>query len=96
MGLRDRGIEIKTPEQIELMRVAGLVVGETLELLRAAVRPGVTTGELDALAEDHIRSTVRDAVVPRLPPRSRRRSAPRSTTRSCTASRATGCSPRAT
>jgi methionyl aminopeptidase len=38
------------------MRVAGLLVGETLELLRDAVRPGVTTGELDALAEDHIRS----------------------------------------
>jgi methionyl aminopeptidase len=49
-------IEIKTPEQIGLMRVAGLLVGETLELLRDAVRPGVTTGELDALAEDHIRS----------------------------------------
>ncbi len=56
MGFRDRGIEIKTAEQIELMRVAGLLVGETLELLRAAVRPGVSTGELDALAEDNIRS----------------------------------------
>jgi methionyl aminopeptidase len=43
MGFRDRGIEIKTPEQIDLMRVAGRLVGETLELLRAAVRPGVTT-----------------------------------------------------
>jgi methionyl aminopeptidase len=37
------------------MRVAGLLVGETLELLRAAVRPGVTTGELDRLAEANIR-----------------------------------------
>src|SRR3954463_14764511 len=54
---RDRNaIEIKSPEQIALMRRAGVVVGETLELLRAAVRPGVTTAELDALAEDHIRS----------------------------------------
>ncbi|QIK67539.1 type I methionyl aminopeptidase [Nocardioides sp. HDW12B] len=53
---RERGIEIKTPEQIERMRAAGLVVGEALELLRAAARPGVSTGELDALAEDHIRS----------------------------------------
>ena len=33
-GVRDRGIEIKTPEQIDLMRVAGRLVGETLELLR--------------------------------------------------------------
>jgi methionyl aminopeptidase len=56
MGLRDRGIEIKTPEQIAKMRVAGLLVGETLELLRSAVRPGVSTGELDALAERNIRA----------------------------------------
>ncbi len=56
MGFRDRGVEIKTPEQIERMRVAGLLVGQTLELLRTSVRPGVTTAELDALAEDHIRS----------------------------------------
>ncbi|MBW8751725.1 MAG: type I methionyl aminopeptidase [Propionibacteriales bacterium] len=56
MSWRDRGIEIKTPEQIEKMRVAGRLVGETLELLRRSVRSGVTTGELDAIAEDNIRS----------------------------------------
>jgi len=56
MGLLDRSLEIKTPEQIDLMRVAGLLVGETLELLRDAAKAGVTTGELDALAEDNIRS----------------------------------------
>src|SRR4051795_4637373 len=39
------------------MRAAGVVVGETLALLSAAVRPGITTAELDALAEDHIRSS---------------------------------------
>lgn len=55
MGLRDRGVEIKTPEQIELMRTAGLVVGETLELVRSSVRAGVTTGKLDRLAEVYIR-----------------------------------------
>ena len=37
------------------MRAAGLVVARTLERLAAAVRPGVTTGELDALAEQSIR-----------------------------------------
>ncbi len=56
MGLLDRNLEIKTPEQIDLMRRAGLLVGETLELLRGAAKAGVTTGELDALAEDNIRS----------------------------------------
>jgi methionyl aminopeptidase len=56
MGLLDRGVEIKTPEQVDVMRRAGLVVGRTLELLRGSVRPGVTTAELDAIAEDSIRS----------------------------------------
>lgn len=56
MGLLDRTLEIKTPEQIGLMRRAGLLVGETLELLRGAARAGVTTAELDGLAEEHIRS----------------------------------------
>jgi methionyl aminopeptidase len=56
MGLLDRGLEIKTPAQVDLMRVAGLLVGRTLELLRDACAPGVTTAQLDALAEDHIRS----------------------------------------
>jgi len=51
-----RGVEIKTPEQIDKMRVAGLLVGETLELLRASVRAGISTGELNAIAEDNIRS----------------------------------------
>jgi methionyl aminopeptidase len=55
MALFDR-IEIKTPEQVELMRVAGALVGQTLELLRDAAKPGVSLAELDALAEEHIRS----------------------------------------
>ncbi len=55
MGFRDRGIEIKTASQIDRMRVAGLLVGETLELLRAAAAPGVSTQDLDTLAETNIR-----------------------------------------
>ena len=46
----------KTSDQIILMRRAGLLVGETLALLQREVRPGMTTLDLDALAEDHIRS----------------------------------------
>jgi methionyl aminopeptidase len=53
---RERGIEYKTPEQIASMRIAGLLVGQTLELLRSSIRPGITTGELDAIAEDNILS----------------------------------------
>lgn len=49
-------IEIKTPEQIAAMRQAGLVVARTLRVLTDAVRPGVTTAELDELAEARIRA----------------------------------------
>ena len=51
MVFANRGLEIKTPAQIAQMRVSGLLVGRTLELLRGAAAPGVTTGELDRLAE---------------------------------------------
>lgn len=56
MGLfgRER-IEAKTHEQVVLMRAAGLLVGQTLDLMRASVRAGMTTADLDALAETHIR-----------------------------------------
>jgi len=55
--LRERGIEIKTPSQVERMRAAGLVVGETLELLQSALRAGMTTLDLDRIAEDSIRAS---------------------------------------
>jgi methionyl aminopeptidase len=48
-------VTVKTPAELQLMREAGLVVARTLERLVEAVRPGVTTGELDALAERSIR-----------------------------------------
>jgi methionyl aminopeptidase len=53
----DRKIQYKTPAQVSSMRAAGLVVASTLSMLRSAVAPGVTTAELDALAESHIRSS---------------------------------------
>jgi methionyl aminopeptidase len=48
-------IQIKSEAEIALMREAGLVVGRTLETLRAAVRPGMSTADLDAIAEESIR-----------------------------------------
>jgi methionyl aminopeptidase len=52
---RDRVIEIKSPEQLARMRQAGLVVAHTLRVLAEAVRPGMTTAELDAIAAREIR-----------------------------------------
>jgi methionyl aminopeptidase len=49
-------LDVKTPDQIRKMRLAGMVVGETLELVRDQARVGVTTGDLDKAAEDLIRS----------------------------------------
>ncbi|MBE1485139.1 type I methionyl aminopeptidase [Plantactinospora soyae] len=48
-------IQLKTPEQIDLMRAAGLVVAAALDRMRAAVAPGVSTGDLDEIAESVIR-----------------------------------------
>ena len=49
-------IILKTPEEIALMARASRVVAETLQILQKAVRPGVTTDELDRVAEAEIRS----------------------------------------
>jgi methionyl aminopeptidase len=43
-------IQIKTEAEIRLMREAGLVVARTLDQLRAAVEPGITTADLDDMA----------------------------------------------
>lgn len=47
-------ISIKTPEQIEKMRVAGRLAGEVLDYIAPFVKPGVTTGELDRLCHDYM------------------------------------------
>ncbi|MCC2335952.1 type I methionyl aminopeptidase [Cellulomonas wangsupingiae] len=49
-------IEYKTPEQVAVMRRAGLVVADALDAVRAVLAPGVTTAELDAVAEEVIAS----------------------------------------
>ncbi len=45
---------IKTPEEIEKMRVAGRLAAEVLEMIEPHVQPGVTTDELDRLCHDYI------------------------------------------
>jgi len=47
-------VTVKTPEQIEKMRVAGRLAAEVLEMLVPHVKPGVSTEELDRLAYEHI------------------------------------------
>lgn len=48
-------IELKTREQIAIMREAGRIVAEVYEVLRPHVVPGVTTLDLDRMAEEYIR-----------------------------------------
>lgn len=49
-------IERKSQAEVDVMRRAGRVVGETLTVVREHVRPGVTTKELDEIAEREIRA----------------------------------------
>lgn len=47
-------IVIKTPEQIEKMRVAGRLAAEVLEMIEPHVKPGVTTNEINQICHDYI------------------------------------------
>ena len=49
-------IQIKTLEEIEIMRESALIVSKTLGILAKEVKPGVTTLQLDKMAEEYIRS----------------------------------------
>lgn len=49
-------IVTKSPAELEIMREAGRITARALRTVGEAVRPGVTTAELDALAEEVIRS----------------------------------------
>ncbi|HZQ81295.1 MAG TPA: type I methionyl aminopeptidase [Gaiellaceae bacterium] len=46
----------KSAAELDTMDRAGAIVAETLALLEEQIQPGITTGELDAIAEEHIRS----------------------------------------
>ena len=49
-------IYIKTEKEIDLIRESCKIVAETLQLLKSYVKPGITTLELDKIAEDYILS----------------------------------------
>jgi methionyl aminopeptidase len=54
---RSRQVTLKSPAEVERMRRAGRVVAEVLALVESELRPGVSTADLDRLAERHIRAS---------------------------------------
>ena len=50
-------VTIKTPEEIEKMRVAGRLAAEVLDMISSHVEPGISTGELDQICHDYIVNT---------------------------------------
>src|SRR5512146_2992334 len=50
-----RQITIKTPQEIEIMRAAGRINAEALAAARSVIRPGATTAEINAAAEEVLR-----------------------------------------
>lgn len=50
------GVTIKSRRELQAMERAGAIVGSTLTLLKTSVEPGMTTGDLNRIADKHIRS----------------------------------------
>jgi methionyl aminopeptidase len=50
MAMRAGAVTIKRPAEIDTMGSAGAILADILDVLRAEIRPGVTTGDLDAIA----------------------------------------------
>ena len=57
-------VTIKTPEEIEKMRVAGRLAAQVLDWIAPHVQPGVATGELDRLCHDYIVETLHAIPAP--------------------------------
>ena len=53
-GLLPWVIEVKTPEEIVKMKEAGVLARHILDLAGRAVRPGITTDEIDTIVHDEI------------------------------------------
>ncbi len=89
-------VSLKSPEEIESMRIAGRLAGEVLDFIAPHVKVGVTTGALDALCHDYIVNHQKTIPAPLnyAPPATSRfpsRSVPPSITRFAMAFRVTGC-----
>jgi methionyl aminopeptidase len=52
--LANPGIQLKTSNEVESMRVAGRLASEVLDFITPHVKPGVTTGQLDELCHDYM------------------------------------------
>jgi methionyl aminopeptidase len=52
--LANPGLNFKTPQEVEGMRVAGKLASEVLDFITPHVKPGVTTGELDRLCHEYM------------------------------------------
>ncbi|MFC7456838.1 type I methionyl aminopeptidase [Brachybacterium sp. GCM10030267] len=55
MSILPERVELKTPEQILVMRRSGLLLDRVHAMLEENIRPGITTAELDRLAHEMIR-----------------------------------------
>ncbi len=55
-------VPIKTPEEVEKIRIAGRMAAEVLDMITEHVRPGVTTEELNSICHEHI--TVKQQATP--------------------------------
>ncbi len=53
--LMTKTVEVKSREEIAIMRAAGAIVGDTLVLLKGLVKPGMTTGEIDAICREELK-----------------------------------------
>lgn len=49
-------IQLKSQREIEIMAAGGRILADTVKLMEQSVKPGMTTAQLDAIAEDFIRS----------------------------------------
>ncbi len=56
IGASAPSILLKSPREIDIMARGGAILFATLQKMKAAVRPGITTGELDTICESFIRS----------------------------------------